>query len=151
MAQVNWEAYSSATTVLSGTSEMNSLANATLGGLTGAGSGTLLDNTSALDVLAVAFLDLAAQGSSRSTGAGIELWRFESIDGGSTYPDGIRECGIFVCRFRLDAATTARKQLSEPFNLPPGKHKFAVYNDTGQAFAASAGTVAVRTFAVTVA
>ena len=130
---------------------MNSLANGSLGSASGAGSGTILDNTTLLDLNAVALLDLAAQGSARSTGAGVELWAFESIDGGTVYPDIIRECGILVYRFRLDAATTARKQLSDVFRIGPGKTKLAVYNDTGQAFAASAGTVTVRTFSVTVA
>jgi hypothetical protein len=123
----------SATTVLS--TELNSLANNTLSSASSA-----YDNSSGLYIFFGVELTVAAQGSARSAGAAIIIYYSQDLVGSSSQ-DLTVESPILTM-FPLDAATTARKHSQSGLWLPPSAAlKFAAYNTTGQALAASGNVV----------
>jgi hypothetical protein len=89
-------------------------------------------------------LNLAAQGSARSSGAYVALYIVTSVDGSSfQYGDGSTSppANSLVATMPLDAATNARVQNANLIPLPPLQLKVIAENRTGQAFAATLSTI----------
>lgn len=125
-------------TVLS--TELNSLADATLASLSSAQSN---DQTGEFDIMCDAELVIAAQGSARAADAVVELYIVPTLDG-TNYPDTSTDellAPYYVGSFPLDAATTSRRVVIEGLRLPNSDFKVGAKNDTGQAFAASGSTI----------
>lgn len=144
MATTSHKAYTqSAATALS--TELNSLANGS-----SSSASSAIDNTSNLDLFMDVELLIAAQGSSRSAGAVVEIYMTTSLDG-TNYDDATRGVSELVAIIPLDAATTARRRTVRSIDIPPANFKLFAYNGTGQAFAASGSTVRYRTHSITTA
>lgn len=124
------------------TTELNSLANATL-----SSASSEIDNTSNRDLFVDLTLTVAAQGSARSAGATVEIWMTMALDG-TNHDDMVRNVAELVAVFPLDAATTARQSTRRDVPIPPGKIKFAAYNNSGQAFASSGNILEYRAHSV---
>lgn len=145
-------AYDTAVTVLSGATEMNSLANLNLGGLSGSGGGTILDNTSLKRMYADFELVTGTLGGNGTLGSSFDLYWSTSLDGGTTYdtfpgtgtqaPPAYSKVGSF---FLPTAATTYRLHIIR-WPLIPAKMKFALFNGSGQALPASGATVSAVTY-----
>jgi hypothetical protein len=144
---IELKGYGSTVTVLSGASELNSLANGNLGAVSGTGSGVVLDNTSALYLYADFEFISGTLGGNGTTGNSVDLYWNTSLDGstydtfpaaaGSVAPPSYQKVGSFY----LPSATTVYKLHIMRVPLMPGKIKFAVFNNTGQALPASGASV----------
>lgn len=136
-----WTAGVSRGNVLS--TELNSLANA---GLTAVGAE--LANQTNLDVWAIAVLSVTF-GSAPTLNSICALYAVCAVDG-TNYESGSATIRYpqdsFVGSFQLYNSTSALIYASKPFMLRPFKTKFALLNNSGQAFPASGSTVALWTF-----
>lgn len=95
-------------------------------------------------------LNVAAQGSSRSSGATVTVYMATSLDG-TNFDDANTTVAEVVAVFPLDAATTARQATRRDVPIPPAKFKLFALNSTGQAFASSGSTLGYRCHSVTTA
>ncbi|MDE1904969.1 MAG: hypothetical protein KGH75_00780 [Rhodospirillales bacterium] len=136
-------AYLTSVTVLA--SELNSLANGSVSGLTGSGTGTILDNTSNLSLYADFELDVTF-GSAPTLGNTIGLYMATSLDGtnyeimpaaGTTAPQNSKLVGSFV----LESTGTTQRIHIWRVPLTPGKMEFQALNSAGVAFPASGSTI----------
>lgn len=146
MATIGLKAYSATVTVLSGTSELNSLANGNVGAVSGTGSGVILDNTSALNLYADFELITGTFGAAPTVGNKLSLYMWSSLDGtnyetapaaGATTPDAGHKVGDFV----VITAGTSQKLHIVRVPLIPGKMEFQLTNNSGQALPASGASV----------
>lgn len=128
-------AYRGTTSVL--TTGLNSLADQTM-----SAAGTAFDNHTNLDLLCDIQVTIATQGSARAAGATVEVYMLYSFDN-STFDGLLRGVSALVAVVSLDAATTSRIRTIVDVPLSPGYIKFALFNNTGQALAASANTVII--------
>lgn len=146
MATIGLKAYGSAVIVLAGASEMNSLATANLGALSGTGTGVILDNTSALNLYADFRIFTSTLGGAPTLGNHLDLYMWTSLDGtnyetstaaGTVAPDASKRVGSFV------VATVGTSQTLDIWRIPliPGKMKFQLFNNCGQALPATLATV----------
>lgn len=141
MTTTTHKAYTGTATVLS--TGLNSLANATM-----SAAGTAFDNHTALDFLADIQVTIAAQGAARSAGATVEIYVVYSFDN-VTFGDLVRGVSPLVAVVPLDAVVTSRIRTFVDVPLSPGYMKFALFNNTGQALAASGNTVIIDPHSVT--
>ena len=146
MATIGLKAYGATVTVLSGASELNSLANANLGAVSGTGSGVALDNTSALNLYADFEFISGTLGSNGTLGNSVDLYWSTSLDGtnydtfpatGTQAPPSYQKVGSFY----LPTAATSYKLHIWRWPLIAGKMKFAVLNNSGVALPASGASV----------
>ncbi len=139
MATTKHKAYANAAATIL-TTELNSLANSTFGTTSAA-----YDNSSLLDLFDDFELQVATQGSARSTGAQVELYIVRSLDG-TNYDRVVRGITQPIVVWSLDAATTATRITGPGADvpIPPGLFKVTIYNATGQAFASSGNIVSHR-------
>jgi hypothetical protein len=127
------------------TTELNTLASGSASAASAA-----VDNTSNLDLYVDLTLTVAAQGSSRSSGATVAVYLIMALDG-TNYDDTNATTAELVAVFPLDAATTARQSTRRDIPVPPGLFKFFVVNSTGQAFAGSGNILEHRYHSITTA
>jgi hypothetical protein len=164
MATISEKAYETAVVILQGANEVNSLAHGSLGAVSGAGTGTIFDNTSLLDLYAHFELNVGTLGSAPLAGGWWRLYFWKSLDG-TNYEfapgaatqtpynpdlmDPLRAVGDF--KIPLGFGTTGRIQLSPNINfaLPPGKGKFQLLNMSGVALPSSGASVSMRAFNLT--
>lgn len=106
-----------------------------------------IDNTTGLELFVDLELNLAAQGSARSTGAYVSVFMTVAFDG-TNYTRANEITARWLCDFPLDAATTATRAVVVDVPIPPAKFKLFVRNATGQAFAASGNTLRYRRHSV---
>ena len=96
-------------------------------------------------------LDIATQGTARTTGARCELFIVYAIDG-TNYTYGSASLsppsGTSVGNFELDASVTTRIIHLTGIPLRPYNFKIILENQTGQAFAASGTVVSMRRTAI---
>lgn len=142
MASITHKGYTqSITSIL--TTELDGLANATMSSASSA-----IDNSSNLDLFMDLQLYVHTQGSARSAGATVEVYLSIALDG-TNYSDVLAATSELIAVFPLDAATTARYVTRRDIPIPPSAtFKLAVYNRTGQAFAANTSTLRYRTHSV---
>lgn len=145
MSTLKWDTVESIQTYL--TTGLNSLANSTSDTTGFSAVGAEVDNETDKYEYIEFELNLAAQGSARSTGARVEIWVSKKVDG-SNYSDDTNAAFVhqFLCAFQLDAATTARRQIIDNIPIAPSHQKYQVRNVTGQAFAASGSTLKYRRY-----
>jgi hypothetical protein len=121
--------------------ELNSLANGGFSAVSG-----IYDNTTNLDEWAAFMIDLASL--TPTTGAYLQVFLIDSIDG-TTYEDAASSTNPgahqLVATVSLTAAVGARKAITAPFRLPPGKMKWVLKNASGVALASSANTAKLFT------
>jgi hypothetical protein len=148
MANATFSTPSSAVTVLN--SELSTLANNTLSGLSGSGTGVALDNTTNADLFAN-FEALLTFGTAPTVQTTLDLYAVPSLDGtnyaqiaGAPPTEGTYLVGSFV----VEALTTAQRIAFVGWSVPgPFKFKFALHNNgTGQTL--TSGTVSVKTYSV---
>lgn len=152
MATVTFKAYTQALTTLL-TTDLNSFANNAISNF----NGTVLDNTTALDLFADFELN-ATFAVAPTVGTGIDLYLVPTIDG-TNYEDGALAAAnvqpsmaYFAGSFIVRAVTTAQKIAVTGARLGPTKYKAVLVNNaTGQAFAASGNTLGFRSYSLTVA
>lgn len=142
MATTKHKAYGSITTALS--TGLNSLANAASSAVSAE-----IDNSTALDLYMDLNLSIATQGSARSAGGYIAIYRQRAMDG-TNYPASTNTTvDMLVAVFPLDAATTARAEVAqEDIPIPGGKFKLYLVNSTGQALASSGNLVEYVTHSI---
>lgn len=152
MANVKLSAYGTLVTVLA--TELNSLANNNVSGLSGAGTGVIFDNTTNLNLYAD-FVLTVTFGVAPTAGNTCDLYAAWSADGtnyetmpgaGTTLPNAWQRVGSFS----LQTAGTAQVMLLNRVPLSPGKAKFQLVNASGQAFPASGSTVGLYPYSLTV-
>lgn len=153
MATVKIGAYGTSVSVL--TTELNSLANGSVSGLSGSGSGTIFDNTTNLNL----YVDLVLTvtfGSAPTSGNTLDLYAAYSLDGtnydvmpaaGTTLPNAWKRVGSFA----LQSAGTTQVITITRVPLTPGKIKFQLANGSGVALPASGSTVVAYPYSMTVA
>ena len=151
MATIKLAGYLSSVTVLA--TELNSLASGSVSGLSGAGTGVILDNTTNLSL----YVDLVLTvtfGSAPTAGNVCGLYMAYSPDGtnydvmvaaGTTLPNSAKLIGNFV----LETAGTAQIIVLQRIPLTPGKHKLQLVNSSGVAFPASGSTVVAYPYSMT--
>ena len=144
MATTTHKAYTAAIASIL-TTELNTLASGSASAASAA-----VDNTSNLDLYVDLTLTVAAQGSSRSSGATVAVYLIMALDG-TNYDDTNATTAELVAVFPLDAATTARQSTRRDIPVPPGLFKFFVVNSTGQAFAGSGNILEHRYHSITTA
>lgn len=133
MTVTKHDAYSSEQSFL--TTELNSLGNGS-----NSSASSAYDNATNKYLFLDLKLNIAAQGSARSTGAVVSVYMVAATDG-TNYDDVNETTAELVAVFPLDAATTARQRTVRDIPIPPASFKLFARNGTGQAFAASASTV----------
>jgi hypothetical protein len=125
------------------TTELNSLANNANSTVS-----SEFDNTALGALFDALVLSIATQGGARPAGATVIVYIIRAIDG-TNYPTINQDCDEVFAVFSLDAATTARPDLTRIGDFgSPAKCKVYVRNQTGQAFASSANLLEHRTFSV---
>lgn len=138
MTITKWSATTSPESIL--TTELNSLAN----GATKLSAAVSNDDAAERNLYADFEFTIAAQGSARANDAHVQLYLLPSIDGTNfTYGDDSTTppASALVGSFILDASTSARVVHLRGVELPPEDFKLLVYNNTGQALAASGNTL----------
>jgi hypothetical protein len=108
-----------------------------------------IDNETNKDRFCSFELDLATQGSARSSGAYVAIYIVTSVDG-TNFQMGDASvsppANSLVATMPLDAATTARYQNSNLIPLPPLQLKVIAENKTGQAFASSGSELKITQY-----
>lgn len=149
MAVQSLNAYETNVAVLAGASELNSLAHGSLGAVSAAGSGVILDNTTTLDLYADFEFISGTLGSAPLIGGKLYLYQWTSLDtttyenspaAGAWTPDLLDAehlVGIFQVR---DTGTTQKLHIMRK-PLTPGKIKFQLYNLCGVALPSSGASV----------
>lgn len=129
--------------------ELNTLANA---GITALSPEIINDSAGTRFPYMEVELVLAAQGVARAAGAFCALYLVPEVDD-TNYPDVATSttgnefmAKYYIDSFPLDAATTARRFAVRQIDLPPGRFKLALSNNTGQALAATGNTLKYRTY-----
>jgi hypothetical protein len=118
--------------------ELNSLGNATLSGLSGA-----IDNLTDLYRFVELQLDVTF-GVAPSAGGYVHVLLFSSLDD-TNYGTGHQDyTPAMLFAFPVRAVTTQQVIVSPPLIVPPLKFKLAAYNAAGQAFPASGSTIKYR-------
>ena len=133
MALLKWSAPVAIASLL--TTELNSLANATLSAVTAAQDNATNKNRWADFELVVTY------GTNPSAGGHVALYATVSLDG-TNYSDTQRD--MMTCwlgAFPLRATTAAQRIVIKGVQLPPQLLKFFVDNQAGQAMAASGNTL----------
>lgn len=152
MAVIKESAYGTSVTVLA--TELNAISNNNVSGVSGAGTGTIYDNTTNLEILAdLEFI--CAFGSAPTAGGVIELHAYNSLDGtnyatslaaGATLPnDAPVSVGV------INGVATAQRVQFLGVVLRPGKTKFAIVNKAGVATPATGTTLVLYPYHYTVA
>lgn len=138
MASVTWQPGLSSTII---TTAMNSLANE------GNAISSEINNTT---INAYFFhnaeLYLAAPLSAPSTGAVVELFIVQALDG-SNYEDGDASTDPpatnLVGVFQISASATAQRRTIKNIAVPPAKFKYVIVNKTGVSLASSGNTLKI--------
>lgn len=133
-------AWTSRSTVL--TTELNALTSATASAV-----GTAIDNTSNLDEWGACDIVLASLNP--TAGAYLQLFLVQSIDG-TTYEDPATTStnpGYMqsVAVVSVTTGSAAKRIMTAPFRLPPGKFKFVLLNKSGVNLGATLNTVTLYT------
>ncbi len=148
MAETKWSALETSATEILGTA-LDSL---------GAGSNKITTSAQSNDASSERFLygvwelNLAAQGTNRSTGARVDVYLLPTIDG-TNYSYGGDSLdpsqSNYSFSFNLDdGALAARRVVIDGIQLPPTDFHTLVINETGQAFASSGNTLKLRRYSV---
>lgn len=129
------------------TTELNALGNGSY-----SAAGSVVDNSSNLDVFGIAEL-LVTFGSSPTLNAPVQLFSVIAPDG-TDYEDGSSSLrptdAAYLGFFQVYNTTNPQRILTRAFQLRPAKMKFILYNGSGVAFPASGSTVGLYTFNRTV-
>lgn len=141
--KILWEQpYVSRGTVLA--SELNSLANNGISGVSGSGTGVAIDNATNLDQYGTFRLSVTF-GSNPSAGGSVNVYELVSVDG-STYGSSAATTQLrFLCAIPVNASTSAQVLDSPLVLLRPAASKYVLENKTGVAFPASGSTLALYT------
>lgn len=115
-------------------------------------SGTQIDNSTALDVLADVEVVLASLAAVSPNFVGVYFYPLNSDN--STYGDGRFSSSAagpppstyWVGNIVMVAATQAQQGVFRGIILPPAKGKFVLYNQMGVAFASASNTLKYRTY-----
>lgn len=145
MATFKWSAsWTSRVTMLA--TELNSLADNAYSGISGSGTGVEFDNTTNVDVWARFVVNLA---SLNPTGTAFITVYLVKADSSSNYEDapsstlaGYDHEPVILF---VSTGSAAKRRISYPFKISPGKYKAALRNDTNVSLAASGSTVAIET------
>lgn len=144
--------YGTTVTVLS--SELASLANGSLCGVSGSGSGVVLDNTTSHNLYADFELITGALGGAPTVNNVFALYMSTSLDGtnyentmaaGANTPDAGHLVGNFVVQ---SAVTTSQRLHIIGVKLTPGKHQFQLLNNSGVALPSSGASVVAYPYAM---
>lgn len=120
------------------TTELNSIATNANTAVSSA-----IDNTSTLDLFMDLELVIATQGTSRLSGARIEVYMVRAVDA-TNYDDDHQETADLIAVFSLDAAVTSRRSSRVDIPIAPGLFKLFIRNVTGKTLAASGNTLKAR-------
>ena len=125
-------------------SELNSLANGALSGVSGSGTGSPVDNATNLDQYGLFRLSVTF-GSNPSAGGSINVYEIIAADG-STYGSSAAAVQMrLVCSIPVNASTSLQVIDTPPILLRPALSKYAIENKTGVAFPASGSTLTLFT------
>ncbi|HND25062.1 MAG TPA: hypothetical protein PK229_12135 [Rhodocyclaceae bacterium] len=121
-------------------SELNSLANGSVSGLSGSGDGAAYDNGTNLYQYAAFRLNVTF-GSTPSSGGYINVYEVIAPDG-STYGSSAAVVQMrFVCAIPVNASTSAQVLDSPIVFLRPAPGKYALENKSGVAFPSSGSSL----------
>jgi hypothetical protein len=143
------KSYETSVTVLTGASEVNSVAHGSLGAISGAGSGTILDNTTLLDLYADFEFITGTLGGAPLVGGKVFLYQWTSLDAanyetspaaGAWTPDLI-DPEHLVGTFEFWTTGTSQKLHIHRKPLTSGKVKFQLLNMSGQALPSSGASI----------
>lgn len=141
---VSLKGYETAQTVLA--TELNSLAANNVSGLSGAGTGVVLDNTTLLD-LYCDFIAHIVFNAAPTAGNVLGLYYSQSVDAGTTYETApaagatLPQTWKLVGNLTVTGTGTTQDLILKGWPMAPGKFKFQLVNSSGAALAASASTV----------
>ena len=143
--EIKYEAPASPVTYLS--TELNSLANddTILGAKIDNGADGENEMFMSLE------LTLAAPGSTRTTGARVDVHLLASVDDTNfNYGDdaALIDPGTLLCSFPVDASTSARIATRTNLSIPPHDFKLQVLNATGTALQSSGNTIKYRLYSL---
>lgn len=140
MASVTWQPGSSSSIITTG---MNSLANE------GNAVSSEINNSTSSYLFNDAELYLAAPGSAPSSGAVVELYIIQALDGtnyedgdASTDPPATNLVGVF----QITASATAQRRTIRNITIPPTKFKYVLINKTGVTLAASGNILKIAPY-----
>ena len=139
---VNWGNLESIVSVL--TTELNSLANATMS----ANSAT--QDQDAIRHNFVEFELVVTYGTAPLAGQRVLLFLLPNLDGSNFATSNIEYISHLAGIFTLDDVTTAQRIIIRNVLLPSVDFQVALYNDAGQAMAASANTLKMRRYSPTI-
>jgi hypothetical protein len=133
MSTVKWAAHEAVTSAL--TTELNSLANATLS----SASAAIANHTDLYRYIDI-FVDLA---SLTPTGSpAVNILFLYSNDDGTTFADAsLSNSAAFVATLGMSTSASAKHLVAANIPIPPLDFKIALDNETGVALAASGSTV----------
>lgn len=135
---ISWGNLESIVSVL--TTELNSLANATM---------SANSATQDQDAIRHNFADfelVVTYGTAPIAGQRVLLFILPSLDGTNFATSNIEMLSNLVGEFLLDDATTLQRLILRNIILPPVDFQVALYNDSGQAMAATANTLKMRRY-----
>lgn len=135
MSTIKHTAYGTPTSYL--TTELNSLANA------GAVLGGAIDNSTNRHLYCKVEAVLASVDLSAQVNPAVRIRLVESLDG-TNYEDHDAQC--YAITVPVAATSAAHRKISGVIQIPPGKFKLALVNNTGAAFAASGNNMSYATF-----
>ncbi len=125
-------------------SELNSLANGSVSGLSGSGTGVAIDNATNLDQYGLFRLSVTF-GSSPSSGGYVNVYEVIQADGSAYGSSAATVQMRFICSIQVNASTSAQVLDSPLVPLRPASSKYALENKTGVSFPASGSTLALFT------